>query len=327
MTEKIVNNFNLYERNLYKYFYKNSSISIMGRWIAIIKTELNKCFFHKIFLNYIEIPITTKCSLRCKECSNLIQYYHHGEFFDYKKIINDIYRLCQITENISTMRILGGEPLLHPYLKEILREALKNKNIDNIQIVTNGTVLFKDDIIPVLRDPRVSVDISYYGNVSKKYHDLIKQLRDNRVKFISNKKLIWTKQSDFSYQNRTKKNLEQVLKKCKLDCISFFDGRIHLCPRSSNGNDLKIFDADRSDFVNLREEKKKSLARKKLFVLLNKKNIIACDYCNVYKQDMLDTCIAGEQISREKALKRFAMIMRANGGKNGSDCVGNRTRI
>lgn len=326
MVEKIVNKFNLYERNLYKYFIKNMGL-IHSKWIAIIWTELNKHFFHKIFLNYIEVPITTKCSLRCKECSNLIQYYNHGEFFDYKKVVNDIHRLCQITENIAMLRILGGEPLLHPDLKRLLKEILKNKNIDNIQIVTNGTILFRDDIIPILRNSKVSVDISYYGGVSKKYNALLKQLKDNRIKFITNKKLKWTKQSDFSYQNRTQKNLEQVLKKCKLDCISFFDGCMHLCPRSSNGNDLKIFDADSLDFVNLRGEKKKSQARKKLFLLLNKKSIVACNYCKVYKQDELKTCIAGEQISREKALKKFNMIICTNGGNNGTGCMGNRSGI
>ena len=41
--------------------------------------------------------------------------------------------------------------------------------IDNIQIVTNGTILFRDDIIPILRNSKVSVDISYYGGPYNNY--------------------------------------------------------------------------------------------------------------------------------------------------------------
>lgn len=132
----------------------------------------------------------------------MIQYYENGKNYNYKEIINDVYHLSQVTKGIEILRILGGEPLLHPYLKEILKGILKNRNIHQIQIVTNGTLLFKDDIIPILKNKRISVDISNYGDISKNFDALVKQLRKNRIKFFTNKDLRWTRQSDFTFQKK-----------------------------------------------------------------------------------------------------------------------------
>lgn len=307
---KIVNSIldknNLYERNLQNYFSKNYFVnwnkSIVYECMKIIYIKINSFFSHNIFINYIELPITTSCSLRCKECANLIQYYDKGKFLEHKKLINDIYKLCQAVKGIELLRILGGEPLLHPYLKEILIGILKNDKIKNVQIVTNGTMLFREDVLAVLKDKRVSVDISNYGEVSRNYENLIRQLRNNRIKFSSIKNLEWTPQGNFSYRNRTQKELEKILKICKSDCISIFEGNVHLCPRSSNGNDLKIFKADKADYVNLREHTSKRKLKENLFDLLNRKSIVACNYCDSYMRDKLKTCVAGEQISKREAI-------------------------
>lgn len=319
--------YNLYERNLYKFFHKNLCMVLqesLGReLLARIWVEINK-ISHNIFIDYIEIPITTKCSLRCKECSNLIQYYNAGSFFDHKRITNDVSRLCKAVNEIDMVRVLGGEPLLHPHLKEIITGLLENKNIHHVQIVTNGTMLFDADMLEVLRDRRVSVDISYYGKASRKYDSLLKQLESKRIRFYTNKNLKWTKQSDFTFQKKTPHELEKVLNKCKLDCISLMDGEMHLCPRSSNGKDLRIFKADRGDYVALRKCRTKSQMRKEIYHLLNRKSIVACNYCKVYMQDTLDICTAGSQIGKEEALKQYARLMDINREKSHEfNCVGN----
>lgn len=312
MINTILDGCNLYERNIGGYFLKNyfvnQSDSTVHRWMEVLFIKFNKIFTHNIYLNYIEIPITTKCSLRCRECANLIQYYDQGEFFDYKKIINDIYRLCQTVKGIERLRILGGEPLLHPQLKEILLGILQNDNVKNIQIVTNGTMLFAEDILKVLRDKRISVDISNYGKISWNYSNLIRQLRNNRIKFYSDKNLEWTPQGDFSYRERTHVELERILRICRSDCISVLEGNIHLCPRSSNGHDLKIFQADKKDYVNLRDCITKRELKKKLFNLLNRKSIVACNYCDYYMRDKLKVCTVGEQMSKKEAIDKYEVM-------------------
>ncbi len=307
---------NLYERNLYKYFEKNQFFGILSQelreFLSLVSAKMERKVFHDIYLNYIEIPITTICSLRCRECANLIQYYECGKFYDYKEIIRDVRRLCQIARGIEQLRILGGEPLLHSHLQEILEGILKNDNINSIQVVTNGTLLFNDNILPVLRNKRISVEVSNYGDVSRKYDALIRQLRRNHIIFYTHKELKWTKQADFAFQNKTSKELEMVLHQCRVDCISMLDGEIHLCPRSSNGSDLGIFKADKGDFVNIRERIAKKRMKQELFRLLNRESIVACNYCKVYMWESLPPCVAGEQIGKREAAERYHNTLRAN---------------
>lgn len=309
MSNSILLNYNLYERNLQKYLDKNifanQDKSIIWEYMIALYIKINKLFLHDIFINYIELPITTKCSLRCKECANLIQYYDKGKFLDYKKLINDVYKLCQTVKGIEMLRILGGEPLLHPHLKEIVLGILKNDKVKNVQIVTNGTMLFGEDMLAVLKDRRVSVDISNYGKISRNYDNLIRQLRNNRIRFYSDRNLEWTPQGDFSYRGKSQKELEKILRICKSDCISILDGNIHLCPRSSNGHDLHIFKANKCDYVDLRGCRTKRQLKEELFYLLNRKSIVACNYCDYYMRDELKTCTAGEQISKKEALEKY----------------------
>lgn len=306
--------YNLYERNIYSYLtacvFASRKNPYILNGIIDLYIKANRHFFHNVYLNYIEIAITTKCSLRCKECANLIQYYDEGKFYDGWKIVNDVHKLCQTVKGINRLRILGGEPLMHPDLKEILLGILQNENIKSIQIVTNGTMLLDKDLLNIMRkERRVSVDISYYGKVSRNYENLIRQLRSHRIKYCSNINLEWTAQGDISYRNRSKKELEEILRVCRSDCINVLDGDIHLCPRSSSGHDLGIFEADKADHINLRTCKSKRLLKADLYALLNKKSIVACNYCDYHLRDVLKTCVPGEQIGKKEALEKCRAIV------------------
>ena len=118
---------NLYERNLMTYIqadsYGKNKLKVWLRYYA------NRFFLHNIYLKYIEIPITTKCTLNCKECSNLIQYYQEPYHISAADIIRDVRKLSRVAKGILLLRLLGGEPFLHPDLARIVRQILKYDNI------------------------------------------------------------------------------------------------------------------------------------------------------------------------------------------------------
>ncbi len=305
-----LNDYNLYQRNVYKYcenyVLKRIHNRILKKIIVSIWVKLNYYFLHRVYLNYVEVPITTACTLRCKECANLIQFYCMPYQIDYKDIIKDIQRLCEITDGIGMLRILGGEPLIHKDLDKILHYVKKETRIIQAQIVTNGTLLFDKDILKILRHSKISVDISDYGEKSKKIHLLKKQLRDNHITYYSASNLVWTKQSDFSKKNRMRHDLVEILTLCKQDCISVLNGRLHLCPRSSHGDDLKIFNAKKDEYLDLRRKEKSVVSRKRLYKVLNQKYLTACDYCDIFRQNSLERCVPGEQIRIVDAKELFA---------------------
>ena len=91
----------------------------------------------------------------------------------------------------------------------------------------------------------------------------------------------WMNYGDIKKRNKTKKELQKQFAKCNHVCKSLINGQFHLCPRSSHGTDLKIIQNNKKDYVDLLDttltlEDKKE----KLQLLLKKKYIEACNYCD-----------------------------------------------
>jgi len=83
------------------------------------------------------IEITTRCQLSCegcyRGCDNTV-----GEDAPFEKSKKEIDELIRI-RNIRSITIAGGEPLLHPYLDEIVRYAKKRGLF--VVVLTNGVLL------------------------------------------------------------------------------------------------------------------------------------------------------------------------------------------
>lgn len=90
-------------------------------------------------INYARISLTDRCNLRCVYCmpSNVKfdKDYINNElsFNDYKFIIKGLSEI-----GITKIRFTGGEPLLYPNLKELIKFTYEECNIDDIAITTNG---------------------------------------------------------------------------------------------------------------------------------------------------------------------------------------------
>lgn len=82
--------------------------------------------------------VTSKCNLRCIHCYNYDKYFKH----DNKDLsIDEIYSLLGFLKenNVKQIHLLGGEPLIHPNILEILWN-LKEIGI-RTSITTNATLL------------------------------------------------------------------------------------------------------------------------------------------------------------------------------------------
>ena len=90
-------------------------------------------------INYLRISLTDKCNLRCVYCKeeddNIEEEYINNilSFDDYKFIIKSFKEL-----GINKIKFVGGEPLLYPYLKDLIYFAKQECNIEDISITTNG---------------------------------------------------------------------------------------------------------------------------------------------------------------------------------------------
>ena len=137
---------------------------VLRKWINLL---LHPSKIGKLYFSYIEIPVTTNCTLRCENCANLMQYYEPQPFIDAKTILSDIDKLLQSVGIIDTFGVLGGEPLLYPNLFEVMEKLINSDQIRAVRLVTNGTLFPNDQLISLLKNKKVTVMLSDYGSLSK----------------------------------------------------------------------------------------------------------------------------------------------------------------
>lgn len=92
-------------------------------------------------LEYFVLNILDHCNLRCKGCDHFAAIAEK-RFVDIKNIKEDLERMSQLlNQQVVRIGIMGGEPLLHPDLLEILSLARSYFPNTLLQLVTNGLLL------------------------------------------------------------------------------------------------------------------------------------------------------------------------------------------
>jgi hypothetical protein len=251
----------------------------------------------RLEIPYFDLVITTRCSLHCIHCSNLMQFYGRGPYkhsyhIPVDQIIADLEKLLGAVDFIQTMTVLGGEPFLHPGLAELLAYLNSKTKIRHLQVITNGTIVPAEEILGWCTGKKIRVLISdYKGKVY--YERLISALRRRGVRHKVLHPGYWRSYGGLSPRNRLKEELSRVFTGCRVpNCRSFLNGEFHLCPRSSAGMDLGIVPRRNEDFVSVRNDIDIRLNLKRL---LGKRYISACNYCDNSRIFPLIKVIPGEQ--------------------------------
>lgn len=116
-------------------------------------------------IRYIEHHIVNHCNLNCAGCSHFscIADKWVENIEDFKK---DFTQLRDMTNaQIGIIRIMGGEPLLHPEWDKFLILTRKLFPYSRIELVTNGVLVkkYKQKLIQVCNDNKIVICISDYG--------------------------------------------------------------------------------------------------------------------------------------------------------------------
>ena len=256
---------------------------------------LKKIFCNYLLIDYIELVITTKCTLNCKSCANLMCKYEKTYNVDLKIIKDSIDKLLECCDEIKTFRVLGGEPFCNPQLKEILK-YLQSPKVKNIVIVTNGTIIPRDkDLVKILKNKKISIRISDYDNLSSKKDELIEFCKDNSIICDHGNLIrIWHEYGDVKqYNNDVKKQFFY----CNNNCKSILNGKVYYCPRQAHGIDLGLINDNEKEYINLLENSKETNKKLLKAYLFRNSPISACNYCK-YATTKSNIIPVAEQVKR-----------------------------
>lgn len=265
----------------------NKILFYLKRVFQNLKKLIDIFVFRKLYVYYVEMVLTTVCTLNCMGCSALMDYYSKKSHINLNENINALQNMIKVCDIIEHLRLLGGEPLCYPKLYEILEYLNNQVKVKKVTIVTNGTLLIKDNrILEILKNEKFNVYISDYGLISRKKNELINQLKNNNIKYIvPDEDRMWRDYGNLECRNRSEKELCNQFINCRIMCNSILNGKLHHCPRSSHGTNLKKIPLREIDYIDLLDN---NLTKKQLYNFFFKyvSYIETCNYCNAGTNDL-----------------------------------------
>ena len=215
---------------------------------------LSKFSDEKPLINIIDLQITEKCTMKCKDCSNLMQYYDKPVHIGIKEIVESFTKLSKCVDVFKEVRVLGGEPFFNKDLYKIVNFLTGLKNVEKVAIITNATIVPKDHVLHELQHDKVFLDITNYGDLSKNHEKLISILKDKEIKYITHKPQEWTDSGRIVKNNLNNNQLAQAFSKCCVnDVVTLLHGKLYHCPFSANAYNLNAILNKKSDSINISE--------------------------------------------------------------------------
>jgi len=107
----------------------------------------------------LEVNVVYNCNLKCEYCTHLSKY------LDGHVCVDEIAKWYATWHKLlvpQQVRVIGGEPLLHPELPIILRLTRQYWNRSELQLITNGLLLSNqaEDVLTALLETNTLVTIS-----------------------------------------------------------------------------------------------------------------------------------------------------------------------
>ena len=194
----------------------------------------------RLFLRSVDLVITEKCSLKCQDCSNLMQYYEEPKDIELEEIISDIDRLLENVDYIYEIRLIGGEPFMNKNIYDILIYLYTLSKIERIVIYTNGMIPVKKDKVEILRNKKLVFTVTNYGDIAKNTLKVIESLKELGVTYRVHEPEYWTDSGTVHKFSRTlQENISLFEQCCGKNLITLSAGKIYRCPFAANADRLQ----------------------------------------------------------------------------------------
>lgn len=231
-------------------------------------------------LEYLEYHIVDHCNLNCKACSHFCNL-SDKKFMNVEDIEKDLARLSTIFEGIDKIRILGGEPLLHPQVTEFMKITRKYFPNSSVRLVTNGILLsqMKEDFWETCRQNNIIIDFSKYPATHKIFPDLLDLCFKNGVSIRDG----WAFAGDIHVANGFQafhnpdgnSSPDKAYSKCIFICNILKDSKLYICSKAAyaeiynekfptrkiaQGNGIDIYKYNGREIIELLKKPEKTCA-------------------------------------------------------------------
>lgn len=196
----------------------------------------------KLCLNAIDAFVTERCNLRCKCCEVLVQHFGpkvQARHLPIEQLIDEADQLFGKFDFIRDIHVLGGEPFLYPHLAGYMRHLGKYRSkIGSLYVITNGTVVPKQDVIDAIKEADAFVMISDYGRLSRKKDELVNVMKENGIG-VQVTDYPWVYENQLVYDDKTdhQKKFDDCYERKHIYTVR--DGKAYYCHFLAGGETLR----------------------------------------------------------------------------------------
>lgn len=195
-----------------------------------------------------------------------------------EKIMVSLDNIIGALEFIPCVELIGGEPFAAKNLGRVLGYLLEQEKVLTVEITTNATIIPQEEILEQLKDPKVAVHISNYGNVvdQSKFINCVRQngIRFKTLEFQGR----WVATGGTEARNREGEELVRQYYRCSSGylCKTLWEDKIYPCARAASLAELGIM----QDCPNISGLDKEGLWER-LYSFYVVPSCGACDYCDM----------------------------------------------
>jgi len=259
-----------------------------GYGVAVKRLLLRgrRCFelrwpFGRPTLEYVETHLVDHCNMNCCGCSHFSPLAE-PTFADLDVFARDMASLARLFRSIRTIRLMGGEPLLHPQVDQFLVCARNLFPRSRIHLVTNGVLLADEpeSFWAACRENRVMLKLTVYPPMEARANTCVELCRKNGVRLV----VTYTKRFCVWLNGKGDSPVNATFTLCRktLYCPVLREGRLYACATAAY-----------ADFYNKRfgpmlpqdgglALDKKDLTGREVLAWLNKP-VALCRYCAIEK--------------------------------------------
>lgn len=239
----------------------------------------------------------TQCNLKCRECHTYMPYFPKDKHYmaDFPTFKKDVDTLLSHLDLMPSFRLQGGEPLMVRDLPKMVKYACSKRQIQHIQVVSNGTILPSEELLEAMKHPKVMLSLSDYSPNQDlkdrlKYAEILELCKARGVNahhWFTPPNVKWYAKHFIRPRNEEKPNMmwaDRNLHYCGCfnvpKVLMLFKGKIYICgPAIFFHHTNPDFQIPDDEVVDITNPDPKDL-RRRLYTLMEKKLYSLCGRCN-----------------------------------------------
>lgn len=229
----------------------------------------------KVIVPELAVILTSRCTLRCKNCENLMWAFDKKVIdVPREEICDSLTRILEAVDCIVTVCVVGGEPFLAESFPEILQFLQEQEKVLSINITTNGTLPIRNTLIPLLQNKNLEIVIGNYGHIVEQTN-FVESCIQNNIRYSRPQDDAWIDFGDTEKRNCDEDRLRFQYESCMFSkrCRTLWGDSLFACSFAGSLEQLGKISG-----ISLKISECSDLRNAILDFLLTP-NILACDYC------------------------------------------------